>query len=62
MNKKLVLCEMGFKIFRKWLKLYSINNIELIFQIFFDISVVLETIILIYEINVKLIWSVNIFF
>ena len=37
------------------------KKILLIFQIFFDISVVLETIILIYEINVKLIWSVNIF-
>ena len=37
------------------------KKISLIFQIFFDISVVLEAIRLIYEINVKLIWSVSIF-
>ena len=37
------------------------KKLLLIFQIFFDISVVLEAIRLIYEINVKLIWSVHIF-
>ena len=39
----------------------SNKKILLIFQIFFDVSVVLEAIRLIYEINVKLIWSVSIF-
>ena len=40
---------------------FNSNTIVFIFGIFFDISVALEIIKLIYEVNVKLIWSVHTF-